>query len=636
MENTYHHSPSKSEIYLDYLQKKDMKSRGKPKKKKKRKKKKKYRQYYYDECFEIFDYSGCSLSGQPPDQDNDCIPEQLILHLHDPGFVFGIKYKYGTERYVGMPQDEEGNILIIGGNGSGKSAGIAKPTLRTWQGTMCVTDIKGELSDFYARLYDQGLVERPYIIFDPMQPDDDAYSYDPFYWLQKDGEENLVSNIWELVLAIIPIPQDDKQPFWVQTEQGILAAALLYYFQSGMSFSRAISLIVKSTVNELSQMIKDNGDNNAKMFLGEITEMKDETKATFDRGLRNKIMLFATDPHISHAFRGKREDAPCFTWDDLDNFNIFLRIPANRIEQWGGAINLMYTQLIRHLERRPDKYSPEGMDNIQTLLLMDEFARFGKLEMITNAMSTLRSKNVNICIMLQSMAQLDKIYGEFDRRIIFDNCQFQAILRANDSETQKYLSELIGTRTGTCRSISENMNEFMEETSYSRQLSEIREYTVYPHELSTLEDILLLTPYGFCRVDKIQLHNSNNPKQPLLTEPKRLIVSGTCIAISEPKKMPQSDENTLPDKNFEAQPCIITKSNRTTIVYCKATKVTCTNISAKNNKNENHRNKISENNEKSSPASIENPNAKEIATALKEVILRCKPLTKEYRKHRKN
>ena len=76
----------------------------------------------------------------------------------------------------------------------------------------------------------------------------------------------------------------------------------------------------------------------------------------------------------------------------------------------------MYTQLIRYLERRPDKYSPEGADNIQALLLMDEFARFGKLPLIADAVSTLRNRNVNICIVIQSLAQLDKIYGRDDRK----------------------------------------------------------------------------------------------------------------------------------------------------------------------------------------------------------------------------
>lgn len=215
-------------------------------------------------------------------------------------------------------------------------------------------------------------------------------------------------------------------------------------------------------------------------------------------------MLFATDPYISHAFRGEREDAVCFSWDDLKKYNIFLRIPANKIEQWGGAINLMYTQLIRCLERRPEQYSTEGRNNVQTLVLMDEFARFGKLDMITAALSTLRSKNVNFLLVIQSMAQLDQIYGETNRRIIIDNCQYQAILRANDADTQKYLCELIGTCIRRQHSVGAHFDESMNTTGYSEQISEVREYRIFPHELATLEDVLLLTPYGFFRVEKLR------------------------------------------------------------------------------------------------------------------------------------
>lgn len=119
-----------------------------------------------------------------------------------------------------MLQGAEGNISIIGGNGSGKSAGIAKPTLKTWRGPICATDVKGELSDFYEELCRRKLVLRPYIKFDPMQAD--CPSYDPFWLLLHDREENLLNNIKEIAMAIAPVSPDDKQPFWAETEQGCL------------------------------------------------------------------------------------------------------------------------------------------------------------------------------------------------------------------------------------------------------------------------------------------------------------------------------------------------------------------------------------------------------------------------------
>lgn len=290
----------------------------------------------------------------------------------DPGIYFGRKIYFEIGQYAGLSQGKEGNVLIIGGNGSGKSAGIAKPTLYTWRGTMCVTDIKGELSDFYIYLYQQGLVKRPFKVFNPMQMN--SIGYDPFHFLKQDGEVNLINNIREITLAIIPTPHDIKEPFWIESEQNIFTAALLYGFQLGLSFKDTIIKITSSTVSELITDILNAGNKIAKIILGDTLNLKTEILADIDRGLRNKLMVFAIDPYISNAFHSMHEDTDCITWDDLDKYNIFLRIPADKIDQWSGVINLMYTQLIHHLERRPEKYSPDGKNSVPTLLLMDEFA----------------------------------------------------------------------------------------------------------------------------------------------------------------------------------------------------------------------------------------------------------------------
>lgn len=426
---------------------------------------------------------------------------QLLLQQGlDSGMYFGQAPTRSAPYFIGMPEGSDGNIIVVGGNGSGKSRYIAMPTLSTWHGAICATDIKGELSNHYAQLFRQGCVTRPHIIFDPTEPG--SPSYDPFWWLLSDDESNLLSNIWDIVRSIIPLSPEDKQPFWVETEQGVFAAALLYYFQCGLSFSESVSMIVSESISALTSTLRASSDLRIQALLGEISEMKAETVAAVDRGLRNKLMLFAVDPQISHALRGKRESAPCFTWEDLQKYQIFLRIPAHKVEQWSGAINLMYAQLFRYLERRPERYTPESAAHPQLLLLMDEFARFGKLDNMTAALSTLRSKKVNICLFVQSIAQLDKFYGSEDRRIIFDNCQYQAILRANDPQTQECLSKLIGTTIQRQHGISKQLDRDMSKSGFGLQISETRDWVIQPHELATLHDVLLLTPSGFFAVEK--------------------------------------------------------------------------------------------------------------------------------------
>lgn len=176
---------------------------------------------------------------QPQELPGDNIPPPLILSMQDsPGFFLGLPSRPG---YVGMPQGSEEHIIVVGGSGSGKSSGIAKPTLRTWGGAICATDVKGELSEFYEELCRDGLVNRPYIIFNPM--DAEGPCYDPSWWPSADKPENFYNNIREIALAIIPTMPGDKEPFWVQSEQDVLTAALFQCFKYGLSFSETITTI---------------------------------------------------------------------------------------------------------------------------------------------------------------------------------------------------------------------------------------------------------------------------------------------------------------------------------------------------------------------------------------------------------
>ena len=416
------------------------------------------------------------------------------------GAFFGLE-KDGKKKYfIGMPEGADGNLIVIGGNGSGKSRGIAMPTLETWRGAICATDIKGELSAQYDSMLRQGIATRPSIVFDPTRIE--SPSYDPFWWLMTDDPTNVVANIWDIARAIIPLSPEEKQPFWTQSEQGLFAAALLYFFEHGLSFPQSMCCIVSKPASDLAAKLWQSSDVRVRMILGEVSDMKDETIACIDRGLRNKLMLLAVDPQISHALRGQREGANCFTWDDLRTHQVFLRIPAYRVEQYAGMINLMYEQLFHYLERRPEQYTPEADEHPQLLLLLDEFARFGKLNAMTAVLSTLRSKKVNICLFVQSIAQIDRFYGAEDRRIIFDNCQWQVVLRANDPETQEFISKCIGTSVYRQHSIAKQCDRDHKKTGYSLHISETQDWIVAPHELSTLGDVLLLTPDGFFRVDK--------------------------------------------------------------------------------------------------------------------------------------
>ena len=94
--------------------------------------------------------------------------------------------------------------------------------------------------------------------------------------------------------------------------------------------------------------------------------------------------------------------------------------------------------VLTHFEQRNET-------NAQPILfLLDEFPRLGKISAMLDGLATLRSKKISICLIIQSLAQLDTIYGQNERKVILDTCAYKAILGVTDADTQEYFSRLCG------------------------------------------------------------------------------------------------------------------------------------------------------------------------------------------------
>ena len=457
-----------------------------------------------------------------PEREGNNIPSNMLkFNRKDTGFFFGTKLKggifgfYSNFYYVGKPTDADGHVVVVGGAGSGKSSCIAIPTLETWQGSIYAIDIKGELSDFYAKMDKPD--KRPYIIFDPTN--NESIGYDPYYLLRNSTEGDLSKNAKELAMSIIPVPPDIKDPFWIETAQNILAGAILYYFDMGCSFSQTIDEILDNPVEDLIEDIMNSETRLARKVVGTLRKAKHDQISSFATTLSNGILVFATDPLIYNILDKKEED--CFRIDDFET-NIFIRLPEDKIDQWKPLITLMNNQRRRAYERRPDKTTPEGKEITPTLMLIDEFARFGKLEEIPGALTTLRSKGVTAALFIQSLAQLDYLYGKDMRRTIFDNCAYIAILNVTDPDSQEYFTRLTGTSEVEKKgqSISYDPDSGIEVSS-SNNFSLRREPIVFPHEFAKLKDIVLKTPEGFCRVDK-EAHFNRDKHHELKNPPMKI------------------------------------------------------------------------------------------------------------------
>lgn len=426
------------------------------------------------------------------------IPANMLFEpTQESGILFGSFVDEGGElQFVGKRAEKDGHVAVFGGSGSGKTTSIAAPTCATWKSPLFAFDLKGDL------LQHRNKSETKVLYL--LSGQENVFYYDPFDLLRKEGENTLVSNARELTNAIIPLPLDTREPFWINGARAILTGSIIYYFRLGLDFIETIVKIKTTRLLELLDKIAT--DNLASACINPDVALNPRMLAGISEELHQHLTVFATDEIIISALSSSPESSKIpLHWEDLEYGDIIIRMDQSRSEQWGSIIRLMLVQLIRTLERRPEMYTPEGFHIRPTLLLLDEFPKFGKIEEFVSAMRILRSKNVTFAIFAQSVADLDEIYGINTRRTILDNCQFQAVLSAFDPETQQYFSSKIGVDTFPSTSVTANYDPNGAYLGYSGNISETIQPIMFPHEFATLNDVVLLHPWpgGFCRVQKI-------------------------------------------------------------------------------------------------------------------------------------
>ena len=84
-----------------------------------------------------------------------------------------------------------------------------------------------------------------------------------------------------------------------------------------------------------------------------------------------------------------------------------------------------------------------GSLDIPLQLIMDDFAAGGEINAFEQYISVIREARMSVMLLLQSEAQLSKIYGEDSARTIVDNCDTTINFSSNSSISCKHIAERI-------------------------------------------------------------------------------------------------------------------------------------------------------------------------------------------------
>lgn len=193
---------------------------------------------------------------------------------------------------------------------------------------------------------------------------------------------------------------------------------------------------------------------------------------------------------------------------------------------------------------------------VHTRLMLDEFANIGKIPNFDQVVATIRKYELSVSIILQSLAQIKKLYKD-DWSDITGNCDTTIYLGGGaDTETTEWVSKLLGKQTKTVMNISYGKGGG--NTSLNKQGVEL--YS--PAQLRTMpEDECIVIPKSMYAYKGLKYKSLDHPMRPLVkelgpyyfSEEKRKILYENEELYAEEEDVPVEEEHgeVVPDENMD-------------------------------------------------------------------------------------
>ncbi|SDE09173.1 type IV secretory system conjugative DNA transfer family protein [Paraburkholderia lycopersici] len=396
-------------------------------------------------------------------------------------------------------------VLLAAPTRSGKGVGIVIPNLLSYEHSVIVLDIKQENFTITAG-FRQAHGHEVYL-FNPFAEDFRTARYNPLSAIS-DGIFR-VGDILAIGYALYPSGGHDS--FWNDSARNLFLGLtlLLCELRDARTRKNAGDLNLPNypvTIGEVLRQSSGKGEP-VKQYLGSMLAnygavLSGACVDALNRFLANDDRVLAS---ILATF-----NAPLVIWanpvvdaatseNDFDlrdvrrkKMTVYLGITPDHLAESAVLLNLMFSQLVNVNTKQLPQDDPSL--KYQCLMLMDEFTSIGKVGIIAKAVSYMAGYNLRLLAIIQSIAQLESVYGREDARTFATNCAMQLLYPPREQADANAYSEMLGYFTQKSVSVSRPRG-WMAKGGLSESVSDQRRALLLPQELKELgqdREIILL------------------------------------------------------------------------------------------------------------------------------------------------
>lgn len=385
----------------------------------------------------------------------------------------------------GKGKASNNNMVVVASSGKFKTTSVVVPNLLSGGANKIVLDVKGELMrDYGLYLKEKGCTIRCLNLKYPEQSD----RYNPFEYIET--EEDIIKLIANIQKSITPPDAMKGEPFW---DDGVaLYLQSLFYYEwwyaekegRTKEFNNVLILVNLEARKDLSKPV-EKGKQPVTMLQTKMDELADEDspdnpavrdyrklKDGAAETVRSIIIITNAKLKLCETKALKR----IFEEDDMhlkefatgvggtlekpnkNKLIIFLCVDDSD-QSYNFVCSMLYSQALTILMRMADN-NLGGSLPIPLELWLDEFYAGARPADCAQLMGVIRSRNISMIPILQSVSQLKDLYQGEKAEIIHDNCPIFWFGGCGQGaiETQKAISELLGKATVDIASDGSNGN----------------------------------------------------------------------------------------------------------------------------------------------------------------------------------
>lgn len=423
--------------------------------------------------------------------------KQAGLLTQTPQSILIGKYQ-GRYLWLGGAQ----HVIAIAPTRSGKTTSLAIPVLLTYQHSMVVLDLKGELRK--ATSGQRQAMGQQIHVWAPYDDQGRTHRFNPFTLLAGMDQTKRMGDI-QTIAAILYPDEAGKDPFWTSQSRAAFTAFASFMFETWdrswregypsdpntvddfPSFERILRLSSgahgQTTLQMLQAIVNDTHNYpfvspQTRTVFSNLASLAEQTFSSVIATMQAPLQQFLS-PVLAAATNATDFDVTAIRRRPT---TLYVDIPTNKLDESGKLLNIFFSSVIgnnlgKQLGEEPDlKY--------QMLMLMDEFTAMGRVDVWAKRISISASYGVRDLCIVQSRAQLRSAYGDNDAQNFITNHGAQIVFTPREQSDANEYSEMLGYKTIRKENRSRSSGSGSSQVSISH--SEERRALFLPQEIKEL------------------------------------------------------------------------------------------------------------------------------------------------------